>query len=354
MARFFKKRSQNKGQAPGSLIFIGQNRVDHPTIELISYNKEQLNEAQTLGVEEVPVDQPGYNQWYNITGLDDVDFMSQIKLKHAIHPLFMEDIMNTGQRAKFEEIDDVIFISLKMLQFDAKNMRVNAEQVSMLYVESLLLSFQEGPGDTFNPVRDRLKNPKSNLRNLGVSYLAYALLDTIVDNYIYLIESLGEEIDNLELEVIDNPQEDTLQKINNYKRELHYVQKVIKPVRELMLFMNKSPNQLVSNDKILPYLKDLNDLVVHAVESVETYRVVLTDYIQLYHSSMSTRMNDIMRVLTIFSAIFIPLSFFAGVYGTNFEYLPELDFQYGYPVFWGVVIIIALSLLLFFKRKGWL
>ena len=161
-------------------------------------------------------------------------------------------------------------------------------------------------------------------------------------------------MDNGELEVIDDPNEMTLQRINTFKRELHYIIKLIKPVRDLMIYLLRSQQQVIFHKKVTPFYKDLNDLIIHAVESVETYRVILTDYIQLYHSSMSTRMNDIMKVLTIFSAIFIPLSFFAGVYGTNFEYLPELGFHYAYPMFWGMVVLIALGMLWFFRRRGWL
>ena len=353
MARFYKKRTENQGLPPGSLVFIGQKKVERPSIELITYNYDNLAEPRPVNVEEIGVHE-GLISWYNIIGLDDVSFMREIKEKFHVHPLFMEDIMNTGQRAKFEEMDDMVFMTLKMLKYDKEEHRVSAEQVSFILKENILICFQEEHGDTFNAVRNRLKNPDSNLRRLGSGYLAYALIDSIIDNYIYLIEALGEQIDNLELEVIDDPNDNTLQKINNYKRELHYVMKVIKPVRDLMAYLLRSKQQLVFDKKVTPFYKDLHDLIIHAVESVETYRVILTDYIQLYHSSMSTKMNDIMKVLTIFSAIFIPLSFFAGVYGTNFDYIPELAYQYAYPIFWGMVVLIALGMLWFFRRRGWL
>lgn len=354
MARFFKKRVENQGLPPGSLVFIGQKKVEHPSIELITYNLASLSEPKAITLDEITEPALGMVSWYNIVGLDEVDFMKEIREKFDIHPLFMEDIMNTGQRAKFEELEDMVFISLKMLQYDKDKHRVSAEQVSFILKEDVLVCFQEAPGDTFNAVRNRLKNPDSNLRRLGSGYLAYALIDSIIDNYIYLIEALGEQIDNLELEVIDDPNETTLQKINNFKRELHYIMKVIKPVRDLMIYLLRSKQQIIFDKKVTPFYKDLNDLITHAVESVETYRVILTDYIQLYHSSMSTRMNDIMRILTIFSAIFIPLSFFAGVYGTNFENFPELDYEYAYFIWWGVVVLIASGMLWFFKRKDWL
>jgi magnesium transporter len=353
MARFYKKRVENQGLPPGSLVFIGQKKVEHPSIELITYNLEKLSEPRSVGLDEIHVEE-GRITWYNIVGLDDAEFMKGIREKFDVHPLFMEDIMNTGQRAKFEELDDMVFISMKMLRYNKEEHRVSAEQISFILKENLLICFQEEPGDTFNAVRNRLKNPDSNLRRLGSGYLAYALIDSIIDNYIYLIEALGEQIDNLELEVIDDPNEATLQKINNFKRELHYIMKVIKPVRDLMIYLLRSKQQTIFDKNVTPFYKDLSDMITHAVESVETYRVILTDYIQLYHSSMSTRMNDIMKILTIFSAIFIPLSFFAGVYGTNFENFPELQYEYAYFIWWGVVVMIALGMLWFFNRKGWL
>ena len=354
MARYFKKRTENKGLPPGALVFIGTKKVEQPSVEYFAYSDEMLSESEFLKPEDVPKNDPDKKQWYNITGLDNVDFMETMEQRLGVHPLAMEDVMNTGQRAKFEEFDEHAFLTLKMLRFDETQNRVLSEQVSFVIKETSLITFQEEPGDTFAAIRKRLENAKGNMRKLGPEYLAYALVDSIVDNYIYLIENLGEKIDDLELRVLDKPDEDILQMINLYKRELHFVLKVVKPVKELMYNLLRSQTSYIRAQKVKPFYSDLNGLVIHAIESVEAYRVVLNDYLQIYHSNMSARMNDIMRVLTIFSAIFIPLSFFAGVYGTNFEYFPELEYRYAYPIFWGVVVLIALGLLLFFKRKGWL
>jgi magnesium transporter len=354
MARFFKKRIENKGLPPGSLVFIGNKKVDQPTVEYIAYNLEELSEREYIKIENVPLNDPQRKQWYNITGLDAVDFMESAQERLRIDPLAMEDVMNTGQRAKYEEFDDFAFLTLKMLQFDEKTLRVTSEQVSFIIRESMLITFQEEPGDTFDAVRQRLRNAKGNVRRLGPDYLAYALLDTIVDNYIYLIEAMGEKIDDLELRVLEDPDENTLNMINNYKRELHFVLKVVKPVKELMINLVRSDTNFIDHKRVLPYYKDLQGLVIHAIESVEAYRVILSDYIQLYHSTLSTKMNDIMKVLTIFSAIFIPLGFLAGVYGTNFDNLPELHYQYSYYYFLGAVLCVAGGMLFYFKRKGWL
>lgn len=353
MARFFKKRTENKGLPPGSLVFIGTKKVETSTVEYISYNPESISASEFIKVENVPRNDPDKMQWYNVIGLDDVAFMQALEDRLKIHSLAMEDVMNTGQRAKFEEFDEFAFITLKMLRFDERSLRVISEQVSMVIKDSSLITFQEEPGDTFDPIRERLKNAKGNIRKLGPDYLAYALIDSIVDNYIYLIESLGEKIDDLELRVLEDPDDDVLQLINTYKRELHFILKVVRPVNELMHKLLKSHTPFIKKNKVLPFYNDLADLVTHSIESVEAYRTVLNDYIQIYHSTVSYRMNDIMKVLTIFSAIFIPLSFFAGVYGTNFDHFPELHYRYSYYIFWGIVVIMAGSMLLYFKKKGW-
>ncbi|MDZ7847653.1 MAG: magnesium/cobalt transporter CorA [Owenweeksia sp.] len=354
MARYFKKRTENRGLPPGALVFIGSKKVDKPTVEYIAYNAQTLSKSEFIKAENVPRNDPETKQWYNITGLDNVGFMEDLRQRLNIHALAMEDVMNTGQRAKFDEFEEHLFLTLKMLHFDEKENRVVPEQISFILKKTMLITFQEEPGDTFSPIRKRIKNKEGNLRKLGPDYLAYALLDSIVDNYIYLIENLGEKIDDLELKVLEDPNDDALQLINLYKRELHFVLKVVKPVKELMFNLLRSQTQFIRQGEVMPFFKDLNGLVTHAIESVETYRVVLNDYLQIYHSNMSARMNDIMKVLTIFTTIFIPLSFFAGVYGTNFKYFPELEYRYSYYIFWGVVVLIAVAMLLFFKRRGWL
>jgi magnesium transporter len=353
MARFFKKRIENKGLAPGSLVFIGQKKVDHPLLTLVQYG-ESGHSSRTLNHLDLDLPQQGdQNYWLNVTGLHDLELMNRLQKQFKLHPLAIEDIMNTGQRAKFEEFDDHLFITLKMLRFDEENKYVQSEQLSLIIGEKFLISFQEQEGDVFDPIRKRINAGKGQIRKNGADYLAYTLLDTVIDSYIYLIEYLGEKIDDLELRVLDHPDDSIVTEINNYKRELHFVMKVLRPVKELMYSIIRSSSPFIHGKEVVLYFKDLEGLVFHALETVETYRNLLSDYLNLYHTSISTKMNDIMRVLTIFSAIFIPLSFFAGVYGTNFTHFPELDMQYSYYVFWGVMVSMALGMLYYFKRKGW-
>lgn len=352
MARFFKKRTQNKGQAPGSLIFIGQQRLEEVEITLHHFNEEDYSAESINHFEDINLEATDKVHWLNVVGLHDAKIMDRIQRKFGLHPLAMEDVMNTGQRAKFEEYDDHLFITLKMLQFNEENLQVQSEQLSLLIGQKFIISFQEQEGDVFDSVRERLREGRGRIRKSGPDYLAYALLDTVVDSYIYLIEHLGEKVDDLELKVLDNPDKEVVSHINNYKRELHFIMKVVKPVKDLMANGVRSQSEMIERST-RPYFKDLEGLVLHALESVDTYRNLLSDYLNLYHSTLSTRMNDIMKVLTIFSAIFIPLSFFAGVYGTNFEYLPELQYRYSYFIFWGIIIVLAGGMLLYFKRKKW-
>lgn len=353
MARFFKKRIENKGMAPGTLVFIGQKKLEKPLLQLHHYGPD-FYRGQELNPEDPRIPEAESNiRWLNMVGLHDSDLMDRIQQQFGLHPLAMEDVMNTGQRAKFEEFDDHLFITLKMLQFDDQKGQVQSEQLSLVFADNFLISFQEQEGDVFDSVRIRLNEGRGQIRKRNADYLAYALLDTVVDSYIYLVEHLGEKIDDLELRVLDDPDDSIVAEINSYKRELHFVMKVLKPVKDLMAGVLRSNSPFIHRKETMPYFKDLEGLVLHTLESVDTYRNLLSDYLNLYHTGISTKMNDIMRVLTIFSAIFIPLSFFAGVYGTNFEYFPELHYKYSYFIFWSLILIVAGTMLWYFRRKKW-
>lgn len=353
MARFFKKRIENKGLAPGALVFIGQKRLENPLLSLHHYNADYYDQEYLDSNEPLIPEKVGAVRWLNVVGLHDSHLMDRIQKQFGLHPLAMEDVMNTGQRAKFEEFDDHLFITLKMLQFDEESGQVQSEQLSLLFADDFLISFQEQEGDVFDSLRSRLVEGRGQIRKRNADYLAYALLDTVVDSYIYLVEHLGEKIDDLELRVLDNPDDSIVAEINAFKRELHFVMKVMKPVKDLIAGILRSNSPFIHRRETMPYFKDLEGLVLHTLESVDTYRNLLSDYLNLYHTSISTKMNDIMRVLTIFSAIFIPLSFFAGVYGTNFEYFPELHYRYSYFIFWALIVLVAATMLWYFRRKKW-
>ena len=354
MARFFKKKDASLGKAPGSLTFIGTKKIDYARIRVIDYDPANLQELELKDIADgVSFKDTETVTWINIDGVHDTELIKNIGENFGLHPLIMEDIVNTGQRPKMEEFDDVLFFVIKMLRYDKEEEMVIGEQLSMVLGRTFLLTFQEQLGDVFDPVRERIRKHRGRIRGTGIDYLAYALLDTIIDNYIHIIERMGEKIEDIEEEILDDPGPDLLQRINLYKREMNYIRKSVRPAREFILQLNNLDTDLI-HEKTFPFLKDLLDLATQAVEVIDTYREMLTDHLSIYHTGVANKLNEIMKVLTIFSAVFIPLTFIAGIYGTNFEYLPELHYRYAYFVFLIVLIVVALIMLKFFKRRGWL
>jgi magnesium transporter len=354
MARFIKNRNASYGLPPGEAVFIGEKKVETPSLHIIDYNAESLEESHPENIDEIAVykDRDSVS-WINLYGVHDAGVVRRISDIFGLHPLIAEDIVNTGQRPKMEVFDDHLFFVLKMMHYDEKENRVHSEQLSIILGNNFLLTFQEQPGDVFQPVRKRLHKKIGRIRNTGVDYLAYALLDTVVDNYILLIERVGEKIEDLEEELLDHPNKDTLALINDYKREMNYLRKSIRPAKEFIQQLSRLETPLF-DQKTQPFLKDLLDLSTQAMEAVDSYRIMLNDHLDIYSSSISNRLNEIMKVLTIFSVIFIPLTFIAGVYGTNFDYLPELHFKYSYLIFWIVILLLAGIMIRIFKRKKWL
>lgn len=354
MARFLKSREAAMGKAPSELVFIGSRKVEKPTLRVIDYDKEHLTERDLTSIAEgVPFKETETVTWININGLHDTEMIREISTHFGLHTLVAEDILNTGQRPKMEEYDETLFFTIKMMDYDTGAGKIQSEQLSMVLGKTFLLTFQERPGDVFEPVRERIRKQKGRIRGVGIDYLAYALLDTIVDKYIFIIERLGEQIEEIEDEILDNPTPAVLTKINTYKREMNYLRKSIRPAREFILHLSRLDSDLI-HAETAPFLKDLLDLSTQAVEVIDTYREMLSDHLNIFNTGISNRLNEIMKVLTIFSAIFIPLTFIAGIYGTNFEYVPELGFRYGYFVFWGVMVGVALFMIRFFKRRHWL
>ena len=354
MARFFKKRDQIKGKPPGSLIFIGNQKVDKVRIRVTDYDGTQLKEDELQNIAQGSAfKQTNTVTWINIDGLHDLALMKEVGSTFDLHPLLMEDILNTGQRPKLEEFDNCLFLVLKMLRYDKEKEKIVSEQLSLVLGNTFLLTFQEQPGDVFEPVRERIRKQKARIRASRIDYLAYALLDCVVENYVFIIERLGEQIEDVEEEILDNAEPAVMEKINAFRHEMNFIRKSIRPAREAIMQLSKVDSELI-NDQTIPFLKDLQDLITQAAEAIDTYRDMLSDQLNLYNSAVGNRMNDIMKVLTIFAAIFIPLTFIAGIYGTNFEYLPELKFKYSYFIFWGVLLLVAMAMLIYFRKKKWL
>ncbi|MDZ7821061.1 MAG: magnesium/cobalt transporter CorA [Candidatus Marinimicrobia bacterium] len=354
MARFLKKKHVPAGNIPGEPVFIGEKRTDVTEMHVIDYDAEHVGEARPDNIDALfKYRKTDSVTWININGVHDTERIRTIAEGFGVHVLITEDIVNTDQRPKMEEYDDHLFFVAKMISYDKELKRIHAEQLSMVLGNNFLITFQERPGDVFETVRERIRRKRGRIRECGADYLAYVLMDTVIDNYLFLMEHLGEQIEDLEEVLLGNPDKNTLGAINDFKHEMNYLRKSIRPAKEFILHLSRLDSDLIQT-KTRPFLKDLLDIATQALEAVDTYRTMLTDHLEIYKSNVSNRLNEIMKVLTIFSAIFIPLTFIAGVYGANFVYMPELNWPYAYPVFWGVLITVALVMLRFFKRKKWL
>lgn len=353
-SRTFREKQSNLGLAPGTLVHVGEKKAEKVVIRAWIYNSEKLIEKELQTIEECQAlkDQPEMNLWINVDGLDRVDIIEKLGSYFGVHPLTLEDVLNTGQRPKMEDYDSYIYAVLKMVIFDEDKDEIVIDQVSIIFGPNYILSFQEREGDVFDPIRDRLKNPASRLRKNGVDLLAYSLIDAVVDNYFLILEHFGEEIEILEEELIKSPMPETLKTIQKYKRDMITFRRSIWPLRELISNLQRTESGLIK-DITQIYLRDLYDHTVQVIDSIEAFRDILSSMVDVYLSSLSNRMNDIMKVLTIIATIFIPLTFIAGVYGMNFDYMPELEWRWGYPAVMLGMALLGISMFLYFKKKRW-
>ena len=354
MSKLIKKRSKKSGLPPGTLVHIGEKKTDRVKITILDYDELQFEEKEAKTIEECfPFKDKPTTTWINMDGLHQVDITEKLGKHFDIHPLVLEDILNTEQRPKIEDFDDYLFIVLKMLYLDGKEDEIKVEQISMILGPNFVISFQEREGDVFDPLRGRIKEGKSRIRKMGSDYLAYALADAIVDNYFTVLEKLGEKIENVEDELIGNPTPETLQTLHDLKREMIFLRKSVWPLREVISRWEREETPLIK-DTTRIYLRDVYDHTIQVIDSVETFRDMLSGMLDIYLSSISNRMNQVMKVLTIIATIFIPLTFLAGVYGMNFENMPELKWRVGYFMVLGIMVIIAVFMLFNFRKRKWL
>jgi magnesium transporter len=355
MPRFIKGRSKKAGLPPGTPVHIGEKRPEETKITIIDYSSTDFRTREVRQVEEC-LPSPGVQgvTWVNVEGIHQLDLIEKFGACFHFHPLVLEDISNADQRPKVEDYHDYLYVVLKMLRHDPGLKEILVEQVSLVIGEGYVLSFQEGlHGDSFNSVRERLSSEKSRIRSLGADYLAYALIDAIVDNYFAILEKLGESIESLEEELVSNPTPVTLQVIHHLKRDLIFLRRSVWPLREVVSWMERGESPIVkSSTKI--YLRDIYDHTIQVIDAVETFRDTVSGMLDIYLSSISNRLNAIMKVLTIIATIFMPLTFLAGVYGMNFKHMPELDWVWGYPMILSVMALVAATMLLYFRRKKWL
>ncbi len=354
MPRFFKRQLKKAGASPGTLVHIGDQKVDETRITLIDYDEAHLQERVLDSIEEaLPLKDLPTVTWINIDGLHEIDTVEKVGQHFNIHPLVLEDILNTGQRPKTEEFEDVIFVVLKMLHYNENSGQISSEQFSLVLGSNFLITFQEIQGDVFRTVRERIRKSKTRIRKAGCDYLAYALIDAIVDHYFVILEALGDKIEDIETQLLDNPTRDTLEIIHEMKREMIYLRKQVWPIREIINGLVKSESSLIQ-EQLHVYFRDVYDHTIQIIDTIESYRDILTGMLDIYLSTLSNRMNEVMKVLTIIATIFIPITFIAGVYGMNFKFMPELEWRGGYFMVWGIVIVVVGIMIGFFKKKQWL
>ena len=336
---------------PGSLIYTGEQHVDKVGLELILFNSHEIEEKIVTLDQVGELKKEDYVAWLNVTGLHDTEYIKTIGEVFNIHNLAMEDILNVHQRPTFDEYDDHFFLATKM--FRTSEDTIISEQCSMIVGDGYIITFQEKTGDIFDGVRTRLRNSKGRIRTRKSDYLAFALLDVIVDHYLAIIEEYGDEINEQETKLLGDFKKGILNDLNLSKKEVNYLRRFARPLRDTIISFNKSDLPIIDK-KTRPFLKDLHDHITNVTETIEVYRETINDNLNTYHTHMTNKLNDVLKVLTIFSVVFIPLTFMAGIYGMNFEYMPELSYEYSYPIFWGAIVIVALGMIYYFKRKNWL
>jgi magnesium transporter len=353
-SKFTKKTSQKAGMSPGTLMHIGEKKIEKARISLIHYDQERLEEKELQSIEEsFPYKDAPPLSWINIDGLHEVGIIEKIGSHFGIHPLTLEDIVNTGQRPKVDDFNDYLYIVFKMLMFDETICHISSEQVSLILGPHFLISFQETEGDVFNFVRERIRKGSIQMRKSGPDYLAYALMDAIVDHYFLILEKMSERIEQFEDRVYSEPTPKILQAIHDLKREIIYFRKQVWPMREVLNTWQKTESPLVQQSNKV-FVRDVYDHTIQVIDTIESFRDIIVGMMDLYLSALSNRMNEVMKVLTIIATIFIPLSFIAGIYGMNFKFMPELEWKWSYPVLWAVLLVIFGGMLLYFKRKKWL
>lgn len=358
MAKLYKKRSKKAGLPPGTLIHIGEKKTEKVKITIIDYDEMHFQEREAKTIEECfPFKDKSRPTvaWINIDGVHEIETLGRLGECFAIHPLIIEDILNTDQRPKMEDFDEYIYIVLKMLYYNGNSNEIITEQVSLILGSNFVISYQEQEkeGDVFNVIRERIKTNKGRIRKMGADYLAYCLVDAIVDNYFIVLETLGEKIESLEEELVNYPTPEILRTICTMKRDMILLRRSVWPLREVINELERGESSLIKESTEI-YLKDVYDHTIHVIDTLETFRDMVSGMLEIYLSSISNRLNAVMKVLTIIATIFMPLTFIVGIYGMNFKYMPELPWRWGYPAVLLVMAAVGISMIVYFRRKKWL
>lgn len=347
------KRSVKSGLPPGTLIHIGEERAFKIRMTSISYKNSEIFKKELTTYTPDLFKADDLVHWINIDGIHQVELLREIGDITDLHMLTLEDILNTEQRPKIEDYGSYYFVVLKMLMYDDKTHAISQEQVSIIVKGNLILTFQERPGDVFEPVRERINTPDSRIRRFGVDFLLYALVDAVVDNYFVILEKIGDELENIEEEILIGQSDSVMKELYILKRNVVMLRKTIWPLREVIGFLERTDVRMVKDETKI-YYRDLYDHTIQVIDNIESLRDLIAGMVDIYLTTISNRMNSVMKVLTIIATIFIPLTFIAGVYGMNFDFMPELHWRFGYPLILGIMLVIGVFMLYLFKRKKWL
>jgi magnesium transporter len=349
-----KKRSKKSGLPPGTPIHIGEQHTDTVQIHSVTYNETAVEEKIfSPDVECSRLLSDTTQTWLSIQGIHDIAPLKQIATAFQLHPLVLEDLVNTEQRPKVEDYEQYLFLVLKNITWHEKTHAIQTEQISLILGQNFVLSFQEGNHDIFHTVRARLLNGKSGIRTHGNDYLFYALLDAVVDNYFFVLEALGEEIESLEEQVMKQTGQESLQYLHKLKREMIVLRKSVWPLREVVGRLSREESFLVRHTTQV-FLRDVYDHTVQVIETIETYREMLTSILEIYLTSLSNKLNEIMKVMAMIATLFIPLTLIASIYGMNFKHMPELEWTWGYPLVLAIMGLCAGGMVLFFRKRKWL
>jgi magnesium transporter len=355
--KLFHRMSQKTGMVPGTLVHVGE-RPTHPVrITVMDYGPDGCREHEAGSVEECLRYRASDSvTWINVDGVHQAGVIQGFGDTFDLHPLLLEDVMHTEQRPKAELFDEHVYVVLRML-YDPDEaddeIEVESEQISIVLGPGWVLTFQEEAGDIFDPVRERIRRGKGRVRKMGADYLAYSLIDVVVDKYFSVLERFGDHLEHLDAKLLDSPDEDVLFEIRDVKRAMIQVRRTVWPVRDALNVLLRGESRLFKKATLV-YLRDVYDHTVQVVDMTETMRELMGGMMDLYMTTLSNRTNDIMKVLTIMASIFIPLTFIAGVYGMNFANMPELHWAYGYWYVWGIMLAVGVVLVVYFKRRRWL
>jgi magnesium transporter len=352
--RLIRSHANKVGLPPGSAVHLGEIKVTKVEMELYDYDNVTYSTKLIQKIDEIaPFRDSESVSWINVVGLHDIDKINEIGTFFNLHSLTVEDILNTDHRPKVEITDEYIFIVLKMIHIDPETNQILIEQVSIILSNKYILTFQEREGDVFSNIRNRIINNIGRIRKSGADYLTYTLLDVIVDTYFLVLEKLNDRIETLESDLVNNPDHAFVSEIQNLKREMIFLRKSVWPLREMLNRIAREETPFFASST-LPFLKDLYDHTIQIIETVDTMRDMISGLLDIFLSSLSNKTNEVMRVLTIIATIFIPLTFIAGIYGMNFEFMPELKWHYAYPAFWGIILALFSGLIFYFKYKKWM